>query len=264
ARACAGRRPPGTVECRSSRSRSPATWVVPSRSVRDSRRTIASSTARRTASTRVTRSASLPGRRAAACSRRRRSRCPHWRRPMRESNALAAVVVAAAVTLGGCSLTPKLTMPDTPIAPAYKEQAPGTAAKPADSLPRGDWWTMFGDAELNALQQRLIGHSPDLAAALARYSQAKAFSDQLRSGLFPSLVLGADAERDRESDMKPLRGLNAPANFNSFTVGVQANYELDLWGRIRNEVAAGHYEAQASAADLESARLSLQAELADD
>ena len=183
---------------------------------------------------------------------------------MRESNALAAVVVAAAVTLGGCSLTPKLTMPDIPIAPAYKEQAPWTAAKPADSLPRGDWWTMFGDAELNALQQRLIGHSPDLAAALARYSQAKAFSDQLRSGLFPSLVLGADAERDRESDMKPLRGLNAPANFNSFTVGVQANYELDLWGRIRNEVAAGHYEAQASAADLESARLSLQAELADD
>jgi NodT family efflux transporter outer membrane factor (OMF) lipoprotein len=183
---------------------------------------------------------------------------------MREGNALAAVVVAAAAALGGCSLTPKLTMPDIPIAPAYKEQAPWTAAKPADSLPRGDWWTMFGDPELNALQQRLLAHSPDLAAALARYTQAKAVSDQLRSGLFPSLVLGADAERDRESDMKPLRGLNSPANYNSFTVGVQADYELDLWGRIRNQVAAGRYQAQASAADLESARLSLQAELADD
>ena len=59
--------------------------------------------------------------------------------------------------------------------------------------------------------------------------RATSFSDQLRSGLFQSLGLGADAERDRESDMKPLRGLNAPANFNSFTVSVQANYEFDLW-----------------------------------
>ncbi len=183
---------------------------------------------------------------------------------MRAGNGLAAVTAAAAVTLGGCSLAPRLTLPDVPIAPAYKEQAPWTPAQPADGLPRGQWWTMFGDPELNGLQQRLTAHSPDLAAALARYTQAKAFSDQLRSGLFPSLVLGADAERDRESDMKPLRGSNAPAYYNSFTVGVQANYELDLWGRIRNEVAAGRYEAQASAADLESARLSLQAELADD
>jgi NodT family efflux transporter outer membrane factor (OMF) lipoprotein len=99
---------------------------------------------------------------------------------------------------------------------------------------------------------------------LARYNQAKAFSDQLRSGLFPSLALGAGAERDRESDMKPLRGATSPTNYNSFTVGVQANYELDLWGRVRNEVAAGRAQAQAYAADLESARLSLQAQLADD
>jgi NodT family efflux transporter outer membrane factor (OMF) lipoprotein len=166
--------------------------------------------------------------------------------------------------LGGCSVAPTLRMPDVPIAPAYKEEAPWAPAQPADGLPRGDWWTMFGDAELNALQRRLVEHNPDLAAALARYTQAKAFTDELRSGLFPTLALSADGERDRQSNMRPLRGSNQPSNFNSFTVGVQANYELDLWGRIRNEVAAGRYQAQASAADLESARLSLQAQLTDD
>jgi outer membrane protein TolC len=183
---------------------------------------------------------------------------------MRIHRRMAVAVLAAAVTLGGCSMAPKLTLPDVPAAAAYKELAPWTPAQPADATPRGDWWTVFGDADLDALEMRLIQHSPDLAAALARYSQAKAYSDQLRSGLFPSLVLDANAQRDRQSNMRPLRGANSPADYNSFTVGVQADYELDLWGRIRNEVAAGKFQAQASAADFESARLSLQAQLADD
>ena len=188
---------------------------------------------------------------------------------MRATNALAGVALATAVTLAGCSLAPKLTLPDVPVAATYKEappkqEAPWTAAQPADGLSRGDWWTMFGDSDLNSLETRLVENSPDLAAALARYNQAKAFSDQLRSGLFPSLALAGTAERDRQSAMRPLRGANSPNDYNSFTAGVQANYELDLWGRIRNEVAAGKAQAQASAADLESARLSLQAQLADD
>jgi NodT family efflux transporter outer membrane factor (OMF) lipoprotein len=183
---------------------------------------------------------------------------------MNPGRSLAAVAVAAAMVLGGCSTAPKLTMPDVPIAAAYKEAGPWTPAQPADGLPRGDWWTMFGDADLNDLQARLVEHSPDLAAALARYNQAKAYSDQLRSGLFPSLVLGANAQRDRQSNMRPLRGFTQPNDYNSFTAGVEIDYEFDLWGRIRNEVAAGSAEARAVAADLGSARLSLQAELADD
>ena len=180
------------------------------------------------------------------------------------SNRFAGVALAAAVTLGGCSLAPKLTLPDIPVAATYKEESPWTPAQPADGLPRGDWWTMFGESELDALEKRLVEHSPDLAAALARYNQASAYSDQLRSGLFPSVALGVDAERDRQSDMKPLRSATSPSDYNSFTAGVQVDYELDLWGRIRNEVAAGRAQAQAYAADLESARLSLQAQLADD
>ena len=183
---------------------------------------------------------------------------------MKLNNALTLFAVAAAVTLSGCSMAPTLKIPDVPVATTYKEEGPWTPAQPADGVSRGQWWTVFGDTDLNSLQTRLVEHSPDLAAALARYNQAKAYSDQLRSGVFPSLVLGADAERDRQSDMRPLRGANSPTNYNSFTAGVQVNYELDLWGRIRNAVAAGQAQAQAYAADLESARLSLQAELADD
>jgi NodT family efflux transporter outer membrane factor (OMF) lipoprotein len=161
-------------------------------------------------------------------------------------------------------MTPRLTIPEVPTAAVYKEAGPWTPAQPADGLPRGKWWKLYGDAELNALQTQLTEHSPDLAAALARYNQAKAFSDQQRSGLFPSLLAGSDAERDGLSNTRPQRPANAANNYTAFTVGLQANYELDLWGRIRNEVAAAQDQAQASGADLESARLSLQAELTDD
>jgi NodT family efflux transporter outer membrane factor (OMF) lipoprotein len=183
---------------------------------------------------------------------------------MKATSALAGVVLAAAAMLSGCALAPPLKIPAVPTASAYKEAGPWIPAQPADGLSRGDWWKLYGDPDLNALQMRLIEHSPDLAAALARYDQAKAFSDQMRSGLFPSLALGADTERDGLSNMRPLRPANSGNNYNSFTVGVQANYELDLWGRIRNEVTAARAEAQAYQADLESARLSLQAQLADD
>src|ERR1700720_2462257 len=183
---------------------------------------------------------------------------------MKGNSGFAGVAFAAAVMFSGCSMAPSLILPDVPVAAKYKEEAPWTPAQPADGLSRGDWWTLFGDSDLSALETRLNEHSPDLAAALARYNQAQAFSDQLRSGLFPTLALGADAQRDRQSDTRPLRGINSPSDYNSFTVGVQANYELDLWGRVRNVVAAGRAQAQASAADLASARLSLEAQLADD
>ena len=183
---------------------------------------------------------------------------------MRANSILAGAVLVAAATLGGCALAPPLKIPDVPTAAAYKEAGPWIAAQPADGLPRGEWWKEYRDPELDALQTQLIAHSPDLAAALARYEQAKAYADQIRSGLFPSLALGADTERDGLSNMRPLRPADSANNYNSFTVGAQANYELDLWGRIRNEVTAARAQAQADQADLESARLSLQAQLADD
>ncbi len=171
---------------------------------------------------------------------------------------------ALTLLLGGCSLAPPLKTPDIPTAAAYKEIGPWTQAQPADRLPRDSWWTLYDNAELDELQKRLIAGSPTLAAALANYAQARALSDQARAGLFPTLGLSAGVSRDRDSLDRPLRLPSAPAYYDSNSLGGSVSYELDLWGQIRNEVAAGEANAAASAADLENARLSLIAQLADD
>jgi NodT family efflux transporter outer membrane factor (OMF) lipoprotein len=171
---------------------------------------------------------------------------------------------ALALLLGACSLAPTLKTPDIPTADAYKEIGPWTQAQPADRLPRDSWWTLYDNAELDELQKRLIAGNPTLAAALASYAQARALSDQARAGLFPTLSLGAGVQRDRESIHAPLRGPTTPTYYNDNSIGASVGYELDLWGQIRNEVAAGEANAAASAADLENARLSLTAQLVQD
>ena len=157
--------------------------------------------------------------------------------------------------LGACSLAPPLKTPIVPTADAYKEIGPWTQAQPADRLPRDSWWALYGNAELDDLEKGLIAGNPTLAAALANYAQARALSDQARAGLFPTLGLSASTERNRESINAPLRGPTTPTYYNANTVGGSVSYELDLWGQIRNEVAAGEANAAASAADLENARL---------
>jgi NodT family efflux transporter outer membrane factor (OMF) lipoprotein len=171
---------------------------------------------------------------------------------------------ALTLLLGGCSLAPPLKTPDVPTAEAYKEIGPWTQAQPADRLPRDSWWTLYDSAELDELQKRLIAGNPTLAAALADYAQARALSDQARAGLFATLGLSAGVERDRESINAPLRGPTTPTYYNANSVGGNVGYELDLWGQIHNEVAAGEANAAAAAADLENARLSLIAQLVDD
>jgi len=172
--------------------------------------------------------------------------------------------VALTLLLGACSLAPPLKTPIVPTADAYKEIGPWTQAQPADRLPRDSWWALYGNAELDDLEKGLIAGNPTLAAALANYAQARALSDQARAGLFPTLGLSASTERNRESINAPLRGPSTPTYYNANTVGGSVSYELDLWGQIRNEVAAGEANAAASAADLENARLSLIAQLVQD
>ena len=171
---------------------------------------------------------------------------------------------ALALLLSACSLAPPLKTPDIPTADAYKEIGPWTRAEPADRLPRDSWWTLYDNAELGELEKRLIAGNPTLAAALANYAQAKALADQARAGLFPTLALSGGVGRNRESINAPLRGPTTPTYYNDNLVGGSVSYELDLWGQIRNEVAAGEANAAAAAADLENARLSLIAQLAED
>jgi NodT family efflux transporter outer membrane factor (OMF) lipoprotein len=185
---------------------------------------------------------------------------------MKKAKILSCSGAALTLLLGACSLAPPLKTPDVPTGDAYKEMGQWTQAQPADRLPRDSWWALYGNTELDEFEKKLISGNPTLAAALANYAQARALADQARAGLFPTLSLSADATRNRLSNNQPLRLPNAPPNFtyNSDSLAGSVSYELDLWGQIRNEVAAGEANAAASAADLENARLSLIAQLVGD
>jgi NodT family efflux transporter outer membrane factor (OMF) lipoprotein len=117
---------------------------------------------------------------------------------------------------------------------------------------------------LNNLEARIDTGNPSLASALARYDQAHAYANQARSSLFPEIDANGVATRNRQSDDRPLREGSGPNYYSNQAIGGTISYEFDLWGRVRNTVAAAKADAQASAADLASVRLSLQAELADD
>src|SRR5271167_1039831 len=203
--------------------------------------------------------------RCASPSRHRVARSPELRR-RRMIKVRSKPWSGAALTLllGACSLAPPLKTPDIPTADAYKEMGPWTQAQPADRLPRDSWWALYGNTELDELEKNLIAGNPTLAAAFANYAQARALADQARAGLFPTLGLSADVTRNRYSVNAPLRLPTAPAYYNSNSIGGSVSYELDLWGQIHNEVAAGAANAAAAAADLESARLSLIAQLVED
>jgi NodT family efflux transporter outer membrane factor (OMF) lipoprotein len=177
-----------------------------------------------------------------------------------------AAVKCAALTLllGGCSLAPPLKVPEVPTADAYKELGPWTQARPADRLPRDSWWSLYDNEELDGFEKQLIDGNPTLAASLANYAQARALADQARAGLFPTVGLNADVQRSHVSPHAPLRLPGLPTNATDHTLGGSASYELDLWGQIRNQVAAAKANAVASADDLENARLSLIAQLVQD
>ena len=174
-----------------------------------------------------------------------------------------SVLLLALVGLGACSLAPDYRVPSVPTAPQYKTQGPWSVATPSDQIRRDRWWQVYNDPQLDALQQQLLANNPTLSAALAHYAQAQAFVAQVNSALLPTVKQIGNAQRIRQSDTRPLRASTTDDVYNSGTLGVQIDYEVDLWGRVRNSVAAGTDEAQASLADLASAQLSLQAQLAD-
>jgi NodT family efflux transporter outer membrane factor (OMF) lipoprotein len=171
-------------------------------------------------------------------------------------------LLSGVVALSACSLAPDYQVPATPVAAQYKTPGPWASAQPADQIDRNGWWKMYGDAQLDELETRLLANNTDLRAAYAHYQQAQAFVAQVQSGLYPSISASAVPLRERQSDTAPLRG-NGPADYSSYTLGASVKYDLDLWGRVRDSVVAGKDEAQASKADLASVRLSLQVELAD-
>ena len=179
---------------------------------------------------------------------------------MKHSPRLASLPLAGVLALAGCAVGPTYQVPDAPTPAAYREISASGAtwlpAAPADALDRGDWWSLFGDAELDRLASQVTISNQNVAAAVANYAQAQALVREQRAAFFPSLALDGSARRSG--------GRGSASSGNSLQVALGASWEPDLWGRLRNAVTAASANASASEADLAAARLSAQGELAID
>ena len=173
-------------------------------------------------------------------------------------------VAAAAMTLflAACAVGPDYVKPKTEAPPAFKEAAGWKLAEPQEAVVRGAWWKIFQDPQLDALVEQVNISNQNVAAAEAQFRQARAAVQAARAGYFPNVAVGAQATRS-------LRSANAPGSLGLTTDPVSdllltatASWEADVWGRVRRTVESSQASAQASAADLESLRLSTQAALA--
>jgi NodT family efflux transporter outer membrane factor (OMF) lipoprotein len=169
-------------------------------------------------------------------------------------------VIVMTLALGACTLGPDYQRPPLPDAHAFKQAEGWKSAAPADALQRGDWWKLYGDAELDALVGRLNVSNQNLAVAEAQYRQARALVRSARSQLFPTLSGNAGVTRSRQTTGSSSSNVSAGVS-ESYEAGLSASWELDLWGRLRRGLEANRATMQASAADLAAVRLSLQAEL---
>ncbi|MEP7157654.1 MAG: TolC family protein, partial [Betaproteobacteria bacterium] len=169
-----------------------------------------------------------------------------------------AVIGTIAAMLASCSVGPNYHRPTVDVGTAYKELTDWKPAEPKDELIRGKWWQVFADAELNELAAQIDVSNQSLKAAEARYRQAVALVKTTRAGYFPTISANAGATRSRAAS----RGGVDAETFNSYDAGLGASWEIDVWGRVRRQVESNKASADASDADLEAVRLSLQSELA--
>ena len=171
---------------------------------------------------------------------------------------LLAVVIGAAL-LASCAVGPDYQRPAVQTPAAFKESADWKIAEPKDELTRGKWWKIFGDNELDALIEQVNVANQSLKVSEARYRQAQALTQSARASYLPTISANASSTRSRAASARSAGNNDIASNYN---LTANAGWELDLWGRIRRTVESNDANAQASAADLESARLSLQSELA--
>src|ERR1700677_1926668 len=173
--------------------------------------------------------------------------------------------LAVAGILTGCNLAPAYDPPHYLLPDSYQGSGAFRVAQPQEALsPRGDWWTLFGDEQLNRLEEQLVRENPNLEAAAEVYTQARDLAAEVQSQLYPQIGVQALVSDNRESAHHLFSTFNEPRQEGSNVIAGVASWEPDFWGAIRNGAHAQKRLAQASAADLATARLSLEAELAND
>lgn len=183
-----------------------------------------------------------------------------WGKHNRLCIRLAAVPSLASLLLGGCTVGPKYVRPPANVPPQYKEAGNWIPAQPGDEISKGQWWQIYGDPQLNALEEQVTVSNETLKAAQAQFLEARAAVRVARAPFFPIVTGGASLSRTRTSQNKP--SVTAARTNNDFQLPIDVSYEPDVWGRVRRSVEAARAEAQATAADLASTDLSLHAELA--
>jgi len=176
-------------------------------------------------------------------------------------SALAALCLGF-ILLEGCSVGPKYSKPTTQIPPSYKETGSWKPAEPSDDARKGKWWEIFQDAQLNTLEDQLTVSNQTLRAAVDRFVEARDILRISRSAQFPLVTANASASRQRQSSNRALKGATSPSDYSDLILTGNVSYEADVWGRVRMAVESSRAQAQATAADLETIRLSLHAELA--
>jgi NodT family efflux transporter outer membrane factor (OMF) lipoprotein len=187
---------------------------------------------------------------------------------MKPSRLLLAL--AAVLALAGCMVGPDYVKPDVPTTAAYKEAPPEAfkdagawnQAVPADGALRANWWEMFGDPQLNALEDQVTSANQDIKLAEARFRQARAQVGYNLAAELPTLSIAPGIQSLRFSNNRPY--FSNTSTTGDFVLPFDLSYEVDLWGRIARTVTAAGEEAQATNADLQTASLSLHAELAID
>ena len=177
------------------------------------------------------------------------------------------------LALGGCMVGPQYARPTAPLAPAFKEPLPENfksedgwkPAQPSDAQLKGDWWTLFNDPQLNTLEGQIDPANLTLQQAGANFRAARAAVRFNRASEAPTIGVVPSVGAVRDSNNQPYLNVSGANNGDgSFILPFDLDYEIDLWGRVRRTVTQAREQAQASAADLETSRLSLHAELAVD
>lgn len=176
--------------------------------------------------------------------------------------AAAGVLLGASLVSSGCMVVgPNYRRPPAPVPAAFKEKPPEgwKEAQPNDAALKGKWWEIYNDPKLNALEEQVSISNQNVLAAEGQYRAARAEVQVARSALFPTLTAGPAATATQGGNIAPSAGV-----IGSFQIPVDVSYQVDLWGSIRRNVRANAENAQASEAQLENAKLTYQADLAQD
>jgi NodT family efflux transporter outer membrane factor (OMF) lipoprotein len=171
-------------------------------------------------------------------------------------------VLALLCCATGCTVGPNYHRPSAPMTPEFKSVAGWQPAQPADQQLRGHWWGIYGDPELNALEEKVSVSNQSLKIAMTQYTQARAMVQVQRANYVPFLSGGVSVSRLRNSENRGNFFSGTNNQYNDFSLPLDLTWEPDVWGRVRRTVRASRENAQASAADVVNVQLILQAELA--